>query len=284
MDYTIGIYEKALPDNLSWKEKLEIAKKYKYDFLEISIDESDKRLNRLNWTKKERLKLLETSKEIGIPIGSMCLSGHRKYPLGSLDEKIRRKSLEIAEKAIQLALDLNVRIIQLAGYDVYYEKSNETTKRYFLENLTKVVSMAASKGVILGFETMETEFMDTVKKAMYYVDEISSPYLGVYPDCGNLNNASILYNSDLYEDIKTGKGHIFALHLKETKPGLYRNMLFGEGKVDFDKIIKKAKDLGINRFVTEFWYLGDEDYLEDINHQSSFIREKLDKYYGSEKC
>ena len=51
----------------------------------------------------------------------MCLSGHRKYPLGSHDKEIQKKSLEIMKKAIDFAADLGIRIIQLAGYDVYYE-------------------------------------------------------------------------------------------------------------------------------------------------------------------
>ncbi len=46
----------------------------------------------------------------------MCLSGHRKYPLGSHDKEIQKKSLEIMKKAIDFAADLGVRIIQLAGY------------------------------------------------------------------------------------------------------------------------------------------------------------------------
>lgn len=46
--------------------------------------------------------------------------------------------------------------------------------------------MAARKGILLGFETMETPFMDTVEKAMYYVKTIDNAYLGVYPDIGNL--------------------------------------------------------------------------------------------------
>ena len=36
--------------------------------------------------------------------------------------------MEIMEKAIQLAEDLGIRIIQLAGYDVYYEESSFETK------------------------------------------------------------------------------------------------------------------------------------------------------------
>ena len=36
--YTLGLYEKAMPKELSWREKLTAAKEAGYDFVEISID------------------------------------------------------------------------------------------------------------------------------------------------------------------------------------------------------------------------------------------------------
>ena len=39
--YTLGLYEKAMPGSLTWKEKLMAAKSAGYDFVEISIDETD---------------------------------------------------------------------------------------------------------------------------------------------------------------------------------------------------------------------------------------------------
>ena len=262
--YTLGLYEKAMPAELSWKEKLEAAKEAGFDFVEISIDETDAKLARLEMTKEERLALLGVMKETQVPIRSMCLSGHRKYPLGSSDPAVRARSLEIMEKAIGLAEDLGVRIIQLAGYDVYYEESTEETRAYFLENLKKATEMAARAGVLLGFETMETEFMNTVEKSMKYVDMVSSVYLNVYPDIGNITNAAKTYGTDVLDDLRTGRGHLVAMHLKETKPGLFREIPFGEGHVDFESAIRTAWELGIRRYVTEFWYTGNPAWKEDL--------------------
>ena len=114
----------------------------------------------------------------------MCLSGHRKYPIGSENEKIRNKGMEIMSDAIDFAIDIGIRIIQIAGYDEYYQPSNENTRQLFLENLKLSEQMAAKKGIILAFETMETEFLNTVRKAMYYVNIIKSPFLQIYPDLG----------------------------------------------------------------------------------------------------
>lgn len=275
--YELGLYEKAMPNNLTWKEKLELTRESGFDYLEMSVDESDEKLARLDWTQEERDHIKETMIETGVPIRSMCLSGHRKYPLGSREETIRNRSLEIMEKAIDLAYDLGIRIIQLAGYDVYYEAGDETTRKLFEENLKACVEMAARKGVVLGFETMETPFMDTVEKAMEYVKKIDNAYLGIYPDIGNLKNASLLYGTSVNDDLKKGKGHLLAAHLKETVPGKYREIPFGMGHTEFKENIRCLYGMGVYRFVGEFWYTGDPNWKEDLCFASRFLRDKLDQ-------
>lgn len=36
------------------------------------------------------------------------------------------------------------------------------------------------------------------------------------------------------------------------------------GHVDFEAAIKKAWDLGVRRFVTEFWYTGNPEWKKDL--------------------
>ena len=274
-EYTLGLYEKSMPNFLSWEEKLNCAKECGFDTVEISIDETDEKLSRLDMTKEERRVLVELMFKCDVEIRTMCLSGHRKYPLGSMNELTRTKGMEIMKKAIELADDLGIKIIQLAGYDVYYEEGNEETKRYFEQNLIKSVEMAASKGVILAFETMETEFMNTVEKAMEFVSLVNSPYLQVYPDCGNVTNATLDYGTNSVEDFNTGKGHLAAVHLKETVPGKFREITFGTGHVNFEEIIKKSWDLGVRKFTAEFWYTGNDDWKDVIKNTKTFMDEKF---------
>lgn len=276
--YAIGLYEKAMPKTMTWAEKLRCAKECGYDFVEISIDETDDKLARLEWTAEERAELVRTMQEVGIPIRSMCLSGHRKYPFGDPDPAVRARSMEIMEKAVILADDLGIRIIQLAGYDVYYKEGTEETEQLFRENLAKATLMAACRGIVMGFETMETEFMNTTEKAMHYVKLINSPYLGVYPDSGNLTNAAKTYGTSVLDDLDTGAGHIVALHLKETVPGKFREIPFLTGHVDFESVIGKAWALGIRRFVTEMWDVGKDTWKEDIKFACSSMSSILDKY------
>ena len=76
----IGIYEKALPKDISWKERFLLAKELGFSFIEMSIDETDERLARLNWSDEMINQIRKDMKETGIRINSICLSGHRRFP------------------------------------------------------------------------------------------------------------------------------------------------------------------------------------------------------------
>jgi L-ribulose-5-phosphate 3-epimerase UlaE len=160
---------------------------------------------------------------------------------------------------------------------VYYETSTEATRQFFAQNLALAVEMAAREGVILAFETMETEFMDTVSKALAWVTAIQSPYLQIYPDSGNITNAALLYGSDPCTDLRTGRGHLVALHLKEAKPGVYRNLRYGEGSVDFSALTATALDLGVRLFVGEFWDDGKPDWRETLRLNAQFLRNAINR-------
>ena len=280
--YSLALYEKAIPGGFSFDEMLACAHESGFDRLEISIDETDARLSRLDWTAAQKQALVHSIRLSGVPIRTMCLSGHRKYPFGAHEASVREKSLAIMKKAVDFSAEVGVSVIQLAGYDVYYESGDDASRAWFLENLQKAVEFAASAGVVLAFETMETPFMDTVGKAMRYVRQIDSPWLGVYPDIGNLQNAAVLYGHDLIDDLALGKGHIFSIHLKETRPGVYRDMAFGTGHTPYDACMRIAKQQGVRMFTGEFWHQPDEtDYEAIIAASAAFLRGHLDRVYRS---
>ena len=278
--YRLGLYEKSMPNTLSWPEKLAAGKAAGFDFIEISIDETDEKLARLDMTAQERAQLRGWMEAADLRAETMCLSGHRKYPLGSEDETVRARGFEIMHKAILLACDLGIRVIQIAGYDEYYNPSNENTCRRFEEGLRYSVSLAAQYGVLLAFETMETPFMNTVAKAAAWVEKIDSPYLRIYPDSGNITNAAVEAGQDVLCDIEAGRGLIAAFHLKETVPGKFREIPFGTGHVDFTRIIEKAYAMGVRRYMAEFWYVGQPDWRETLCHAQQFLRGHFTKVLG----
>ena len=262
--YEIGLYEKAIRNTLTWKEKLQCAKECGYDYLEISIDATEEKINRIYMDTEEKKAIMEAIFDTGIPIGSMSVSALTKYALGDPDQAVRSRGMEIAEKSIQLASALGVRTVMIPGYDIYYGESTIETKQYFLENIRKIAEIAEREGILVGFETMENNFMNTTGKAVQYVNMVDSAYLKIYPDAGNITNAAVANRHDVCEDLSLGKGKLIALHLKETKPDVYREVPFLTGHVEFERIINTAWELGVRRYVTELWDVGQPQWKEDI--------------------
>lgn len=252
-DYQLGLYEKAMPA-LSWREKLSIAKQAGYDFVELSIDATEDRIARVYSSMAERIELRRLTEELSMPFGTLNASALTRYSLGNEDAFLCSRGIEIAKRSIELAADLGIRVVMIPGYDVYYGVSTPDTSARFIQNIRRLTALAASAGVQLGFETMENEYMNTVEKAMCIVSAVANNYLQIYPDIGNMTNAAVLYGTDPLADLRLGKGHLVGLHLKETCPGHFREIPYGEGHVDFPAAIQTAWELGVRRFVTEFWY------------------------------
>ena len=272
---TLGIYEKALPKNISWKERLLLAKKLGFDFVEMSIDETDERLDRLDWTREERKEIREAIDETNVKILSICLSGHRRFPFGSEDAKVRAIALELMEKALNLASDLGIRTIQLAGYDVYYEEKTLRSREYFIENLKQAVAMAASKEIVLSIEIMDDPFMNSISKFLKIKEQIRSPYLQVYPDLGNL---SAWPGNDVGYELEIGIDQISAIHLKDTLAvtdqfaGKFKEVPFGNGCVDFlgcFKILKRLEYHG--PFLIEMWSENSDTPEKEIEEAKAFL-------------
>ena len=276
--HPLGIYEKALAKNLSWPERFAIAKAWGFDFVEMSVDETDERLSRLKWSKEQRLALVSAMLESGIAIPSMCLSAHRRFPFGSRDETIQLRAKAIMEDAIALARDLGIRTIQLAGYDVYYEAQDAETHQRFIDGMKWAVERAAAAQVMLAVEIMDTDYMNSITKWKELEAQISSPWFSVYPDVGNLS----AWGNDVPAELALGIDRIAAIHLKDTyavtesKPGQFRDVPFGEGCVDFVNVFKTLDKLNYRgAFLIEMWTEKSAEPVSEIIHARQWMEAKM---------
>ena len=278
---SLGIYEKALPKSESWQTRLQQVRDLGFNFLELSIDESDERLARLDWNSQQRAEVRDACWQTGVRIHTLMLSGHRRYPLGSANPAIRQKSLTMLEKAIDLASDLGIRNIQLAGYDVYYEPKTVTSREYFIENLKRGVAYAAEKEVMLAIETMDDPFLNSLTKIKAIKDEVRSPWLQAYPDVGNL---SAWPENNVGRELELGVATIVSVHLKDTQAvtaeskGQFRDVPFGAGVVDFEGCLRTLKRLHYGgAFTIEMWTEKAADPIKEVKQAKAFFDDLFDR-------
>jgi len=272
--HLFGLYEKALDDGNSWPVRLAKAKQLGFDFVEICIDEQDHRIERLYQSDREIAAFARTIADAGVPIKSMCLSAHRRYPFGSADRQKREKARDIMERAISFACATGIRVIQLAGYDVYYEPSTEQSRDRFLEGLGWAAREAARQEVMLAVEIMDTELINSMTRYLCYADQIQSPWLKAYPDLGNLT----AWGNDVRDELKKGIRDIVAVHVKDTKAvtpefgGQFKSVPFGAGCVDFVQCFSTLEDLRYSGpYLLEMWHQSGTDDVGTVASAKAFI-------------
>ena len=265
-NYQIGMYEKAVPEEHSVPEMLVLGREAGYDFFEISIDRTEQRIARL-YEKGYAAQLLRVAAEGGIPLRSVCVSALGTYTLGNEDPETVRRARDIFLRAVDFAAQTGARMIQIPACDVPKGGPHTPdTDRRFAGNLRELMEYAAANGVPVGLENMEDGYMDSVEKSLRLIDAVHSPYFRLYSDAGNITSAAKLSGTDPVDDLEKGKGRYIAFHLKETKPGRYGGLAYGEGHVDFRRMVSAAWQLGIRRYVMEYWYTGSNAWKNDLKH------------------
>jgi hexulose-6-phosphate isomerase len=276
----IGIYEKALPAGLDWRERLAMAASLDFDFVEMCIDETDRRLARLDWTKAERRDFRDAVADSGLAVPSICLSAHRRFPFGSADPAVRARARDIMLKAIDLAQSTGVRTLQLAGYDVYYEPSTPDSLARFRDGLAWATAQASSAQVMLAVEIMDTPLMGSISKWLVYKSAIASPWFQVYPDLGNLS----AWGADVAEELAKGIANVVAVHVKDTLAprdgfaGQFKGVPFGAGCVDFAAAFAALKRLGYHgAFLIEMWSETSACPAAEVKAARAFVLAKMEQ-------
>ena len=188
----LGIYEKALPAGECWLERLQLAKQLGFDFVEMSVDETDERLSRLDWSREQRLAL--------------------------------------------------------------------------------VSDMASRAQVTLAMEIMDYPLMNSISKALGYAHYLNNPWFQLYPDIGNLS----AWDNDVQMELQAGIGHIVAVHVKDTRPGVFKNVPFGTGVVDFERCFQTLKQTGYcGPYLIEMWSETSDDPAAEVAKARDWVRERM---------
>ena len=270
--YSLGMYEKAMPDEMPLEKKMETAKECGFDHVEFCVDLNDERAKRLQWTQEERAYWRNLSSGMGVPFTTFSLSLLRKNPFGVLDEKRNQEAFRVLEEGCRLASDLGSRILLINGYDVYEEPSTPETTARFYENLPRVADIGARYGMVIGIENSDRPFCATVLDAVKMCKKAPSPFLRVYGDVGNETNACSGDADQTAAGLLKGEGYVTSLHLKDSLPGEFRLKDYGRGHVDFAKCIEAAKKLHVHIFTAEIFCDTSRDYVAYAKYVSEFLR------------
>ena len=265
-----GIYEKAIKPQ-EWEKMFADASSAGYQNYEISLDESDARLARLHWDDKQYDEVRRAARNQNIRILSACFSGHRRFPLGSSSRDLEERGIRMMREGIAFCQNLGVRMLQVAGYDAFYEpRSHETAARY-RENILKCLEWAEQAGVMLAIEPVEVNLVK-VSDTLRLVKEADSPWLQIYPDIANMKSLGI----DPVTELPQGRGHIANVHVRDSLPDYFYGVPLGTGNMDFIGVFKALDAMDYRGPLTiEMWNETEENYMDIISGARTFMIDKI---------
>ncbi|APT93620.1 hypothetical protein CPHO_02660 [Corynebacterium phocae] len=247
---SLGIYEKALRSTDNWDDFFAQVNEGGFSFVDLSVDETDERRARLEWSAERRQEVRAAAMRNGVQIGGICLSLHRLVMPGSIDPAIRAEAREVYRKGIDLCADLGISLCQIAGYYNYYEDPHDLARKHYIDLLAEATQYAAHRGIVLGIENVDGNDINSIPAARELVDMIGSPWLQIYPDLGNISE----HGGEETAELRAGEGHMMAIHAKDVLPGQPRRIPLGTGTVDWPAAFAElARQKWSGRMMLEMW-------------------------------
>ena len=160
------------------------------------------------------------------------------------------------------SLFFQIRGVDREVLDAYMEKNLEPRKRFFMDEIVearKVGKFPCGTYKFRIFEGLNGIWTANMAQEDDQVNELDSEALSM---------AEIRQRKQIPE---------LMAFLKETIPGHYREIPFLTGHVDFNRVIEKAWSMGVRRYVTEMWDVGNASWKDDIKFANKSMSAILDQ-------
>ena len=248
-----GVSFFSFAQDVDVREAAQQIRKAGYSGMEPVVSESGS-LNP-SMTDREVLEIKGIADELGLEIPSVGVWSLWDNNLVSDSPEIRAKAKGIVKRQLEIAALLGAdTILVVPGYvgcdfaaepekiryDVAYERSQEA--------IAGLAPLAAQLKVTIGIENVWNRFLLSPLETKRFVEEIDSPYVGVYFDVGN-----IIYIGYPEQWIEILGKHIKKIHFCDYRAdqcgiGAFVDLFAGD--VDFKAVMAALKSIGYDDYVT----------------------------------
>ncbi|MBM7551585.1 sugar phosphate isomerase/epimerase family protein [Thalassobacillus pellis] len=243
-----GINAWCFPDGLHAEEIIKKAKASGFKGIEFNVEEKEDAILKLDSTEEEVMNIKETAGKYDIDIFSISTDMLWKYPLTSENKAVRQKGMQVVEKMIRIADQCEAKTVLVVPGIVTEEVSYDTAYERSLEAMRELSAFAEEKKIRIGIENVWNKFLLSPLEMARFIEEINSPYAGVYLDIGN-----VVYTGFPEQWIKILAEKIVAVHIKDFKTSVgnmdgFVPLLAGD--IAWDKIAHALEAINYNGFVS----------------------------------
>ena len=246
---------RAFPQGMTTLERVKLAKAAGFEGIEINLEPGEE--FDLDADKDVLTKLRRNIEAVGMYVSSVYSRQQWSYPITSQNLITRKNGQEIITRLAWAATILGADAVlvipgavdnsifvsppEIVPYEIAYQNSQQT----LIELASTVIDQY---GVILAVENVWNKFLQSPLEFARFIDEIASPWIGIYFDVGNVLRFG--YPEDWIPILGT---RIKRIHLKDFRLsvdniGGFVNLL--EGDVNWPAVKKSLEYIDYNSWIT----------------------------------
>src|SRR5262249_10581734 len=170
---------------------------------------------------------------------------HWSNPLSSPDEDVRQKGLANIRQSVETALACGATTVLVVPGVVQPEQPYAQTYALALKSMRELAGFAGERGIRLGVENVWNRFLLTPMEMGRFLDEIGSPHLGLYFDCGN-----ILAYGYPQQWIRELGSRLVKVHVKDFESNTRQWKYLLQGSVDWKAVRAALTAVGYDDYLT----------------------------------
>lgn len=253
-----SLYYSMIQGNMTIEEKFALAKRAGYDGIEVPTTDDP--------AVAQEMK--GAARKTKLEIHSIMNQLHWRYPLSSDDPQVIEKSLAGMRTSLTNAKDFGAGVVLLVPAVVNESTSYGDAYTRSQKNIRELIPMAEELGIVIAIENVWNKFLLSPLEFSRYIEEIDSPSLKAYFDCGNI--ALYGYPHDWIRELGD---KIVRIHVKGFDVPNKQFMNIGDGTIDWREVRAALSDIGYSGYVNAELRGGDEAYLTDVSKRLGLLFE-----------
>jgi hexulose-6-phosphate isomerase len=254
-------------------EKFQLCKEVGFDGMELTnpINFGDPEAEAA--PEKNDAKVAEihaASRETGMPVhGLVNILGNRRARIASPDERAREKGRKLLEQSVRNCHAYGGSAVLLVPGKVGGpEESHDDIWKRSIEQIRQVLPLASRLGVRICIETVWNKFCEKPEQLRDYVDEINSPWFGVWLDIGNVRKLGPSENW-----VRVLGTRIVKIDVKgySKKKGLKSKI--GDGDINWPAVCDELANVNFCGWAAAEVGGGGRDWLKDVSERMDRVLE-----------
>lgn len=236
----------GLDGNLVVEDFLELAKKHRFDVVELAI--SGAGALGLDTSESRCREILDSADRNGIKVASVASGVYWERSLGDALESSRDIARADLEKMLQITSWLRCKtLLTIPGsVDVFFLPDRENLSyshvwKHATEGIRALLPTAERCGVRMGIENVWNKFLLSPREMAEFIDQFDSPYVGAYVDVANLMRVG--YPEDWLRHLGD---RVVGIHFKDYRVSVgtidgFVDLL--EGDVNWPEVMAAVRDI-----------------------------------------